>query len=205
MSKPARSAISAARTNCAAHLVHIGPRHLAWHLIVGRPGNGRRPHHLPVAARAAARPSSPSRAASSPWGRSARAGWRSWRRSRRGRNRRCASRPASCSGAYRPVQPGVMRPSGDTQVISVKTSPAPPLARSARCTKCQSVGVPSTARYCAIGETTIRFFRRRSRRRNGVNIGGRAAVRLARRSPAPRTTSPRLPATPCRARADSRG
>ena len=26
---------------------------------------------------------------------------------------------ASCSGAYRPVQPGVMRPSGDTQVISV--------------------------------------------------------------------------------------
>ena len=37
---------------------------------------------------------------------------------------------ASCSGAYMPVQPGVMRPSGLTQVISMKTSPAPPLARS---------------------------------------------------------------------------
>ena len=77
-----------------------------------------------------------------------------------------------------PVHPGVMRPSADTQVISVVTSPAPPLARSARCTKCQSVGVPFTARYCAMGETTIRFFRHRSRRRNGVNIGGRAALGL---------------------------
>ena len=28
------------------------------------------------------------------------------------------------------MQPGVIRPSGDTQVISVKTTPAPPLARS---------------------------------------------------------------------------
>ena len=37
----------------------------------------------------------------------------------------------SCSGAYSPVQPGVMRPSGDTHVISIVTSPAPPLARSA--------------------------------------------------------------------------
>ena len=38
---------------------------------------------------------------------------------------------ASCSGAYNPVHPGEMRPSGDTHVISIVTSPAPPLARSA--------------------------------------------------------------------------
>jgi len=37
---------------------------------------------------------------------------------------------ASCAGEYRPVQPGEIRPSGDTHVISVMTSPAPPLARS---------------------------------------------------------------------------
>ena len=37
---------------------------------------------------------------------------------------------ASCAGAYIPVQPGVMRPSGLTQVISMQTRPAPPLARS---------------------------------------------------------------------------
>ena len=36
---------------------------------------------------------------------------------------------ATCSGAYRPVQPGVIRASGATQVISVNMSPAPPTAR----------------------------------------------------------------------------
>ena len=85
---------------------------------------------------------------------------------------------ASCAGAYIPVQPGVMRPSGETQVISVTTRPAPPLARSARCTRCQSVGVPSAARYCAIGETTTRFSRCIPRKRKGVNMGGRAALGL---------------------------
>ena len=35
-----------------------------------------------------------------------------------------ATQAASCCGAYSPVQPGVMRPSGDTHVISVYTSPA---------------------------------------------------------------------------------
>src|SRR5690349_21478034 len=37
---------------------------------------------------------------------------------------------ATCPGAYIPVQPGVIRPSGETQVISVNTRPAPPTARA---------------------------------------------------------------------------
>ena len=37
---------------------------------------------------------------------------------------------STCSSFHMPVQPGVMRPSGDTQVISVTISPAPPSARA---------------------------------------------------------------------------
>ena len=36
---------------------------------------------------------------------------------------------ASCASLYSPVQPGVMRASSDTQVISVNIRPAPPIAR----------------------------------------------------------------------------
>ena len=57
-----------------------------------------------------------------------RVGWRA-------RNRRCASSAASVLGVYRPGQPGVMRASGETQVISVMTRPAPPIARAPRCTR----------------------------------------------------------------------
>ena len=41
--------------------------------------------------------------------------------------------------------------------------------------------MPSTAEYCAIGETTTRFFSVRPRSLNGVNIGGieRFAARRA--------------------------
>ncbi len=42
---------------------------------------------------------------------------------------------ASCPGAYRPAHPGVIRPSADTQTISVITSPAPPSALPPRCTR----------------------------------------------------------------------
>src|SRR5207245_11749896 len=63
-------------------------------------------------------------------------------------------------------------PSGDTSVISVNTSPAPPMALAPRCTRCQSLGVPSTAQYWHIGDTTTRFTNNRSRNRNGVNRGG---------------------------------
>ena len=78
----------------------------------------------------------------------------------------------TCSGLYMPVQPGLMRPSRLTSVISAMTSPAPPTARLPRCTRCQSSGVPSSAEYWHIGETTTRFGSTSSRRRNGVNIGG---------------------------------
>ena len=46
-----------------------------------------------------------------------------------------------------PVQPGVMRPSGDTAVASTTTRPAPPRASAARCGRCQSVTRPSMAEY----------------------------------------------------------
>ncbi len=91
--------------------------------------------------------------------------------------RRQASR---CAAFQIPVQPGEMRPSGDTQVISVNTSPAPPVARAPRCTRCQSSGMPSFAEYCAIGETTMRFSSRMPRSSNGRNIGGRATSAPAR-------------------------
>ncbi len=50
-----------------------------------------------------------------------------------------------CASFHMPVQPKVMRPSGDTAVASVNTSPAPPIARLPRCTRCQSSGTPSLA------------------------------------------------------------
>jgi len=78
----------------------------------------------------------------------------------------------TCSGLYMPVQPGLMRPSRLTSVISVMTSPAPPTARLPRCTRCQSPGVPSSAEYWHIGDTTTRLASTSERRRNGVNIGG---------------------------------
>ena len=50
--------------------------------------------------------------------------------------------PLTCSGRYIPAQPGEIRPSRLTSVISVITSPAPPIARLPRCTRCQSFGMP---------------------------------------------------------------
>lgn len=52
------------------------------------------------------------------------------------------------------------------------TSPAPPIARLPRWTKCQSLGIPSSARYWHIAETTTRFVSTRSRSRRGVKSGG---------------------------------
>ena len=45
----------------------------------------------------------------------------------------------TCSGRYMPVQPGEIRPSRVTHVISVKTKPAPPSAREPRCTRWKSL------------------------------------------------------------------
>ena len=82
--------------------------------------------------------------------------------------------PSTCAGRYIPAQPGEMRPSRLTSVISVITSPAPPIARLPRWTRCQSFGSPSSARYWHIELTTIRFGSTSSRSRYGVNSGGGA-------------------------------
>ncbi|MNT18054.1 hypothetical protein D3C72_1532360 [compost metagenome] len=83
--------------------------------------------------------------------------------------RRQASR---CASFHKPGHPGVMRASGDTQVISATTMPAPPSAREPRWTRWKSPGTPSVHEYIAIGDTTTRFFSVTPRTRNGVNIGG---------------------------------
>ena len=49
----------------------------------------------------------------------------------RARSRRCASRRRAAPRSTGPGSPGVMRASGDAQVISVNTRPAPPIARGA--------------------------------------------------------------------------
>ena len=72
----------------------------------------------------------PSRAWSNPWRPNGRAGGRSSPSNWRGRNRLCASMRRHGRAFHMPVQPRLIRPSGETQVISVKTSPAPPSARS---------------------------------------------------------------------------
>ena len=54
-----------------------------------------------------------------------------------------------CVSFHRPRHHGVIRPRGSTCVASVNTSPAPPVARLPRCTKCQSSATPSVARVLA--------------------------------------------------------
>src|SRR2546423_519065 len=80
---------------------------------------------------------------------------------------------SSCSALYIPVQPGVIRPVGETQTISVITRPAPPSALLPRCTRWKSPGTPSRAEYMSIGETITRLASSRPPRRNGWNNGGR--------------------------------
>src|SRR2546430_15824569 len=87
---------------------------------------------------------------------------------------------ATCSRLYMPVQPGLIRPSRLTSVISVITSPAPPIARLPRWTRCQSFGVPSSAEYWHMGEQTTRLASTSSRSRKGVNIGGGAGGGIGR-------------------------
>ena len=102
--------------------------------------------------------------------------WASWR-AMRAPVRPCTNstmrfQASTCSGLYIPVQPGLIRPSRLTSVISATMRAAPPAARLPRWTRCQSFGVPSSAEYWHIGDTTMRLERTRSRSRNGVNIGG---------------------------------
>jgi hypothetical protein len=52
-----------------------------------------------------------------------------------------------------------MRASGLTAAASVMTTPAPPMARLPRWTKCQSEAWPSVEVYWHMGETTMRLGR----------------------------------------------
>src|SRR5690554_3422722 len=58
-----------------------------------------------------------------------------------------------------PVSSAEMRPSGLTPVASVMTRPAPPRAKEPRCTRCQSVGTPSSrsTEYWQRGDTQSRL------------------------------------------------
>src|ERR1041384_528771 len=64
---------------------------------------------------------------------------------------------SACRCDQLPLSQNVMRPSGDTPLASTITSPAPPTARDPRCTKCQSLGRPSSLEYWHIGETKMRL------------------------------------------------
>lgn len=61
-----------------------------------------------------------------------------------------------------------MRPSGLTAVASVRTRPAPPMARLPRWTMCQSVAKPSGEEYSHMGETAMRLGRVKPRSFNGA-------------------------------------
>src|SRR5438309_750764 len=74
-----------------------------------------------------------------------------------------------CAADQMPLSQGEIRPSGLTPLASTITRPAPPTARLPRCTKCQSVGIPSWLEYWHIGETKIRFLNSISLRRNFEN------------------------------------
>src|SRR3954468_21710882 len=80
-----------------------------------------------------------------------------------------------------PGQPYVLRAAPSTDVSSTNTIPAPPMANLPRCTRCQSVGAPSLARYCDIGDTTTRLRATRPRspigvKSSGVEFGVRAVM-----------------------------
>jgi hypothetical protein len=62
-----------------------------------------------------------------------------------------------CSSFQMPRSLGVMRASGLTELASVMTRPAPPMARLPRWTKCQSLAKPSTEEYSHMGETAMRL------------------------------------------------
>ena len=61
------------------------------------------------------------------------------------------------------------RPTGVTPAASTQTMPAPPTARLPRGTKCHSLGMPSSAEYWHIGDTTIRLRRVTPRRVSGLS------------------------------------
>ena len=130
---------------------------------------------------------------------------------RRARSRRCASRPPTCSGLYMPAQPGVMRASRLTSVISAITSPAPPTRAAAEVDEVPVVGRAVLGRVLAHRRDARRGSpARSSRSRNGVNIGGGGGVAGTRTPALPRglagePASTVARRTPDRAPSGSRG
>ncbi len=123
----ARSTVA---TNSSTILVHVGAgeraRHLALRVIGDRRGRRR-----PASCRRAAGATSPSHIS---FVEALRPAWPIcrqnfavefwWTKST------MRFHAASCSSFHRPVQPGLIRASAETLVISVKSSPAPPIARA---------------------------------------------------------------------------
>jgi hypothetical protein len=70
---------------------------------------------------------------------------------------------------------------GATALASVITSPAPPVAKAPRCTKCQSFANPSSLEYWHIGDTPIRFLNSTSRNLSGEK--SRASVSTGNSKP----------------------
>src|SRR4051794_13571229 len=82
-----------------------------------------------------------------------------------------STRPSadSVSSDHRPRSSGLMRPSGDTAVASMISSPAPDRANWPRWMMCQSVARPSSAEYWHMGAMTIRLRICSAPTRYGVN------------------------------------
>ncbi len=76
----------------------------------------------------------------------------------------------ACLSVQMPLSLGLIWPSGLTAVASTMTRPAQPTARLPRCTRCQSVGMPSMLEYWHMGETKKRFLKVRSRNFKGENM-----------------------------------
>src|SRR5471032_2525241 len=76
---------------------------------------------------------------------------------------------ASVTSSQRPRSPGVIRPSGSTEVASRQSMPAPESARCPRWIMCHALASPRSAEYWHIGETTMRFGTVTLRSVNGEN------------------------------------
>src|SRR3984957_5200888 len=83
-----------------------------------------------------------------------------------------------CSSFQMPRSLGVMGASGLTALASVRTRPAPPMARLPRWTKCQSLAKPSREVYSHMGEAVMRLRRVRPRSLRGAKrwFGGWVTV-----------------------------
>jgi hypothetical protein len=80
--------------------------------------------------------------------------------------------PSRCVSFHRPGQPGVMRASGDTHVISATTMPAPPMARAPEVRQVVVAGDAVDARVLRHRRDDDAVLQRHAAPVYGVNIGG---------------------------------